>query len=120
MDFLKGKSGPLRYTFDLHVTGRELSEFMVVAPAGVKLSSAANLTTIDGKSINTDTSIEANTLKITFATPMTIGTKLRIELDQIKTINNLMIWDLETAGKVDGISQPISLMTLRMQPGIRR
>jgi hypothetical protein len=120
VDAFRGRFGSVRYTFDLHVTGRELSEFTVTPPKGVKLSTMAKVTDATGKTVDATVNMDGSTLKITFAQPVAIRTKMQVELDQIKMINNAMIWDLETAGKLSGINQPISLMTLRMRPGISR
>ena len=113
-----GRFGPSRYTIAIHVTGYELSEFLITSPKGLRLGPLVKVFGPDGNVIDTRVEMIGETVKLAFAQPIALRSNLTIQLDGVKTSDNTVIRDLEMSAKMRGMNAFIPLMTVRMMPGI--
>jgi hypothetical protein len=114
-----GRYAPARYSFRFHVTGRTLSELKFIAPEGIRLNPSIDITDQSGQPVASTIELQGQVAVVTFAQPVALGSKLRIDLNNVKTADNSRIWELETSGKLDNLKEDISLQTIRLSPGYR-
>jgi Protein of unknown function (DUF2808) len=113
-----GRFGMARYTMTFHITGRELSELFITQPQSVRFSNSVHIFDESGNALANQVDRTEKGLRLIPKTPIAIGTKLTIELDHVKSIDNSRIYELETSAKMGSISDLIPLDTVRMMPRI--
>lgn len=115
-----GLSSPVRYSFKLHVTGYTLSELNLIAPEGMRLNQSIDIRDANGQIVPATIVLQGQVAKISFAQPVALNSKLSIDLNQVKTMGNNRIWELETSGKLGNLNADIPLQTIRLSPSISR
>lgn len=115
-----GLSFPVRYSFKLHVTGYTMSELNLIAPEGMRLSQSIDIRDAKGQIVPTTIELQGQVAKISFAQPVALNSKLSIDLNQVKTMGNDRIWELETTAKLGNLNADIPLQTIRLSPSISR
>lgn len=115
-----GLSSPVRYSFKLHVTGYTLSELNLIAPEGMRLSQSIDIRDANGQIVPATIELQGQVAKISFAQPVALNSKLSIDLNQVKTMGNDRIWELETSAKLGNLNADIPLQTIRLSPSISR
>ncbi len=112
--FPNGGFSPTRYSFSFHVTGRTLTELSLTTPEGIRLGEDIVIADETGKPVLTKIAVQGLNTTILFSEPIKVESKLRININTIKAINNFSIWELVISGKLDDIKEYIPLQTLRM------
>jgi hypothetical protein len=111
-----GRFSPTRYSFRLHVTGRMISELKLRAPEGLSLSKSIDIIDQSGRKVAATIGTQGQTTTISFAQPVALGTKLKINLNDVERTYNALIWELETSAVLDGLQGDIPLQTVRLSP----
>jgi hypothetical protein len=111
-----GRFGPARYSFGLHVTGRTISELTLSAPEGIHLSPSIAIVDQQGKTVDAAIALQGQTATIAFTQSVALGTRLSIDLNNIKRTDNSLSWELAASGKLDNLKESIPLQTIRMSP----
>lgn len=107
------------YSIKLHVTGRSLLQVSIEPPTGGRLSDAIEITDESGKKLDATVSLNGQRVLIVFAQPIAPGSTLTIGMQQVRTLDNEMVWHFPVAAKLEGISEDISMGAVRVQPHIR-
>lgn len=116
---LAGRFSHARYSFRYHVTGHTLSELRFTAPVGMQLSRSIDIMDQNGQKIAATIALQGQVAIVTFARPVALDSKLSIDLNDVKTIDNSRTWDLGTSGKLDNLKESTVLQTVRLSPGYR-
>ena len=85
---LAGRFSPARYSFRYHVTGHTLSELRFTAPVGMQLSRSIDIMDQNGQKIAATIALQGQVAIVTFARPVALNSKLSIDLNDVKTIDN--------------------------------
>ncbi len=116
---LVGRFSPVRYSFRFHVTGYTLSELKFTAPIGMQLSRSIDIMDQNGQRVEATIDLQGQVAIVTFAQPVALGSKLSIDLNDVKTRDNSRIRELETSGKLGSIKEDIPLQNVRFSPDYR-
>ena len=115
---VNGKFSPTRYSFKFHITGYTLSELKLIAPEGMQISQSIDIRDKNGKIVPKTVTLQGQTAIISFTQSITLDDKLDIDLNQVKSIDNSRIWELETSGKLGDLKVSIPLQTIRLSPSV--
>mgnify|MGYP002777130359 CR=1 FL=1 len=107
------------YSIKLHVTGRSLLQLSIGLPTKVRLSNEIKIIDKFGKKLNSTVSLNGQSVLITFAQPVAPGTTLTIDMQQVETPDNEMVWHFPVIARLEGISGDIPMGAVRVQPHIR-
>jgi hypothetical protein len=111
-----GKFSPTGYRFRFHVTGYTLSELKFIAPEGMSLSRSISIYDKSGQAVPATVEVQGQIATISFTQPVALDSKLNIQLNQVKTIDNSRIWELETSARLGDLKTDIPLQTIRLSP----
>lgn len=109
---------PANYSIKLHVTGRSLLQLSIEQPNGVRLSDRIEIIDQSGKKLDAAILLSEQRALITFAQPVRLGTTLTVDMQQMKTLDNEIIWHFPVIANLEGISGDIPIGVVRVQPYI--
>ena len=85
----------------------------------MQLSRSIDIMDQNGQKIAATIALQGQVAIVTFARPVVLDSKLSIDLNDVKTIDNSRTWDLGTSGKLDNLKESTVLQTVRLSPGYR-
>jgi hypothetical protein len=116
--FPQSKATNFRHTFELHIpqSSNALSQLRIQVPPGLTVKNNISIYDQSGQEINANVSVEGRQIIIAFPEPITSGTELDINMNQVRRSGVSNAWRYRVSAKFIGndAEVPIGVAAFRV------
>lgn len=111
LQFPQGKTRNFRHTIRLHIPQESsaISQLMINVPTGLTVKSDITVTDQSGKQVKTQIAVNDSKVLLIFSEPVTSGTKLDIDLNNVIRTGGSNAWLYQIYEKIAGSNVEITI-----------